>query len=174
MSEFTPFQKIGRLSREIVITEKIDGTNGIVQIGEDGSFLIGSRSQWITPENDNFGFAKWASTHRDELVAGLGVGRHFGEWWGQGIQRKYGLAEKRWSLFNVSKWVETRPACCHVVPTLWRGDFDTTEIARVMAELQASGSVASPGFMKPEGHVGLYVGAGEAANCACFRCAMLS
>jgi hypothetical protein len=83
----------------------------------------------------------------------LGVGRHFGEWWGQGIQRKYGLTEKRWSLFNVSKWAETRPACCRVVPTLWRGDFDTNEIARVMADLAARGSVAAPGFMKPEGVV---------------------
>ena len=84
---------------------------------------------------DNYGFAAWATAHKDELIAGLGAGRHFGEWWGQGIQRKYGLAEKRWSLFNVSKWTEARPACCHVVPTLWRGDFDTNEINRVLAEI---------------------------------------
>lgn len=151
--EFTPFRKIGRLAREIVITEKIDGTNGIVQIGEDGSFLVGSRTQWITPERDNHGFAGWTYFHKDELIAGLGVGTHFGEWWGQGIQRKYGLAEKRWSLFNVHKWGETRPACCHVVPVLYRGEFDTAQINRVMAELQAGGSVAAPGFMKPEGVV---------------------
>lgn len=153
MTEFTSFQKIGRLSREIVITEKIDGTNGVIQIGEDGSFLIGSRSQWITPEKDNYGFAAWATLHRDELVAGLGIGRHFGEWCGQGIQRKYGVAEKRWSLFNVSKWSEARPSCCHVVPTLWRGDFDTNSIASVMDALHENGSAAAPGFMKPEGIV---------------------
>jgi hypothetical protein len=151
--EFKEFQKIGRLSREIVITEKLDGTNGLIEIGEDSSFQIGSRTQWITPERDNYGFARWATEHKDELIAGLGAGRHFGEWWGQGIQRKYGLAEKRWSLFNVSKWTEARPACCHVVPTLWRGDFDTNEINRVLAELQVSGSIAAPGFMKPEGVV---------------------
>lgn len=153
MTEFVPFQKIGRLSREIIITEKIDGTNGVIEIGEDGSFQIGSRTRWLGADGDNFGFGMWALLHKDELIAGLGVGRHFGEWWGQGIQRKYGLTEKRWSLFNVSKWGENRPACCHVVPVLWRGDFDTTEINRVMAELKAGGSVAAPGFMKPEGVV---------------------
>ncbi len=151
--EFKQFQKIGRLSREIIITEKIDGTNGLIEIGEDGSFQIGSRTQWITPERDNYGFARWAVEHKDELIAGLGAGRHFGEWWGQGIQRKYGLAEKRWSLFNTHRWGETRPACCHVVPVLYRGAFDTNEIDKVMAALQGGGSVAAPGFRNPEGIV---------------------
>jgi len=153
MSEFVPFQKIGRLSREIIVTEKIDGTNGVIEIGEDGSYQIGSRSRWLGADGDNFGFGMWALTHKDELIAGLGVGRHFGEWWGSGIQRRYGLTEKRFSLFNVHRWGEARPACCHVVPTLWRGDFDTTEIKRVMDELKAGGSVAAPGFMRPEGVV---------------------
>ncbi len=154
-SEFVPFQKIGRLSREIVITEKIDGTNGVIQIGEDGSILAGSRSRWLGKDGDNFGFGRWVEEHRDELIAGLGVGRHFGEWWGQGIQRKYGLTEKRWSLFNTSKWSDdsVRPKCCHVVPVLWNGDFDTSEINRVMGLLAATGSQASPGFMRPEGIV---------------------
>lgn len=153
MSEFVPFQKIGRLSREIIITEKIDGTNGVIAIGEDGSFEVGSRNRWLGTDGDNFGFGKWALTHKDELIAGLGVGRHYGEWWGQGIRRRYDLTEKRFSLFNVSKWGDTRPACCHVVPTLWKGDFDTNEITCVMSELKANGSIAAPGFMRPEGVV---------------------
>ncbi len=154
--EFVPMPKIGRLSRDIVITEKIDGTNGVIRIGEDGSFLAGSRSQWLRPEKtgDNFGFAVWAATNRDELMA-LGPGTHFGEWWGAGIQRRYGLIEKRWSLFNTRRWNADNPppACCHIVPVLWRGDFDTAEILRVMADLLVSGSHAAPGFMKPEGVV---------------------
>ena len=36
---FTPFQKIPRLSREMIITEKIDGTNSCICITEDGEFL---------------------------------------------------------------------------------------------------------------------------------------
>ena len=110
--EFCKFNKIARLSREMIVTEKIDGTNGLIAIGEAGDFAVGSRSRWITPENDNFGFARWAYAHRDELIAGLGAGFHYGEWWGQGIQRGYGLKEKRFSLFNVSRWENAvlRPA----------------------------------------------------------------
>jgi hypothetical protein len=37
--EFQPFAKIARLSRECVITEKIDGTNAQVYIDESGEVL---------------------------------------------------------------------------------------------------------------------------------------
>jgi hypothetical protein len=59
--EFQEFPKIARLSREIIITEKIDGTNAQILITEEGDFLIGSRTRWITPQDDNYGFAKWAT-----------------------------------------------------------------------------------------------------------------
>ena len=51
MKEFREFAKISRLSRECIITEKIDGTNGVIYIGEDGEFLIGSRTR---PEDVGF------------------------------------------------------------------------------------------------------------------------
>lgn len=154
MNEFIPFQKIARLSREIIISEKIDGSNGLVYIGENGEFLIGSRTQWITPEKDNFGFAAWAYDNKEELLK-LGPGKHFGEWWGQGIQRKYGLNEKRFSLFNTSRWNDpsVRPSCCHVVPVLYTGLFDTNFINSTLVMLKVVGSAAAPGFMNPEGIV---------------------
>jgi len=151
--EFVEFPKIARLSREILITEKIDGTNAQVYIGEDGTFLTGSRSRWITPEDDNFGFSRWAHDHKEELLK-LGPGSHFGEWWGAGIQRRYGLTEKRWSLFNTTRWTpETLPACCHVVPILYTGMFETPAIIQTLEALKIGGSVAAPGFMDPEGTV---------------------
>lgn len=158
MTEFKSFPKIARLSRECIITEKIDGTNSSIFIGEDGEFLTGSRNRWITPENDNFGFSKWAHENKEELLK-LGAGHHFGEWWGSGIQRGYGLqkGEKRWSLFNVKRWAENRPACCHVVPELWRGIFDTFHIEMALSGLKNLGSQAAPGFMKPEGVVVYHV-----------------
>lgn len=173
--EFAEFPKMARLSREIIITEKIDGTNAQLAIVElDGhpvegavyqsgglALYAGSRTRWITPEDDNFGFAKWAFENAEELLK-LGIGRHFGEWWGGGIQRKYGVSEKRFSLFNVSRWEDdaVRPACCLVVPTLYRGEF-TSEAAEIaLAELRANGSRAAPGFMKPEGIVLYHVAAG--------------
>lgn len=157
MTDFVPFQKIGRLSREIIITEKIDGSNGLIHIDDYGTVRAGSRSRWISPgkSTDNFGFAAWVYGNKTDLLEKLGPGYHYGEWWGSGIQRGYEQKEKRFSLFNVSRWdgVETRPDCCGVVPTLYRGLFDTAEINRVMAELASGGSAAAPGFMNPEGVV---------------------
>ncbi|MFY9293320.1 MAG: RNA ligase family protein [Methylorubrum rhodinum] len=155
LEAYVPFPKVPRLNREIIITEKIDGTNAQVFIADDGvTMLVGSRTRWITPEQDNHGFARWAEDHRDELLR-LGPGRHFGEWWGSGIQRGYGLpkGEKRFSLFNVSRWADdaARPACCHVVPTLHRGPFDQGAISYALQRLGSMGSSAAPGFMKPEG-----------------------
>jgi len=158
MNEFVPFPKIGRLSRDIVVTEKIDGTNASIFIGEDGAFLVGSRTRWITPEADNYGFARWAHEHREELMA-LGVGHHFGEWWGQGIQRNYSQTRKRFSLFNVKRWgdASVRPACCDVVPVLYQGPLEEYGVMKgikgALGRLQDEGSVAAPGFMKPEGIV---------------------
>ena len=68
--EFEGFNKISRLSRGMVVTEKIDGTNAQVCITEEGGFLVGSRKRWITPESDNFGFARWAYEHKEELIEG--------------------------------------------------------------------------------------------------------
>ncbi len=153
--EFEPFAKIARLSRDIIITEKIDGTNAQVVVSDDGTELrAGSRTRWVTPAEDNYGFARWVEAHRDELLT-LGPGRHFGEWWGQGIQRNYSMTEKRFSLFNVSRWEDdaTRPACCYCVPVLYRGPFVQSAWQGALSQLALKGSVAAPGFMKPEGIV---------------------
>jgi hypothetical protein len=161
--EFQAFPKMARLAREIIVTEKIDGTNAQVFIADDGvTVMAGSRTRWITPAEDNHGFARWVADNTAELLR-LGPGRHFGEWWGSGIQRKYGLTgdDKRFSLFNVSRWSdpEVRPACCGVVPTLYRGPFSEFEIAQALDGLAKNGSVAAPGFTKPEGVIVFHVAA---------------
>lgn len=156
--EFVGFQKMGRLSREMIITEKIDGTNASIRITEELDMFPGSKDRFITPGKvtDNFGFAWWCQENKDELLK-LGPGLHFGEWWGQGIQRSYGLKEKRFSLFNVARWgddgTDVRPACCHVVPTLYKGMFNTNTIDECLNLLKEGGSIAVPGFMNPEGIV---------------------
>ena len=161
---FEAFPKIARLSRECVITEKIDGTNAQIYITENGAIHAGSRTRWIqaTKGQDNYGFAQWAEDNRDDL-AKLGPGHHFGEWWGSGIRRNYGLKEKRFSLFNVSIWADPclRPACCSVVPTLYRGLFDTAAILQTLADLASTGSAAVPGFMDPEGIVIFHAASGQ-------------
>ena len=160
--EFRPFRKIPRLSRGCAITEKIDGTNASIYISEEGEFLTGSRNRWITPEDDNYGFSTWADEHKDELLVGLGAGHHFGEWWGLGIQRADEQTEKRFSLFNSSRWTEDNPSpdCCSVVPLLYSGVFTSTAVDMCLDLLRDEGSVAAPDFMRPEGVV-VYQSAGR-------------
>lgn len=154
MIEFQEFPKIPRLKRNVVVTEKIDGTNAAVVIGEDGTTIgAQSRSRSITPDDDNFGFARWVQDHAEELLK-LGPGYHFGEWWGSGIQRAYGLTngDRRFSLFNAGRWNDENPNlpdCCYVVPVLATGGFEVIDAA--LEQLRTQGSAAAPGFMKPEG-----------------------
>ena len=157
MSEFIPWPKMARLHSECTITEKIDGTNACVIVtDEDGELVVSaqSRSRLITPQDDNYGFARWVADHANELAA-LGEGHHFGEWWGQGIQRRYDQDRKRFSLFNTSRWSDptVRPECCDVVPVLWSGEFTDAPLTLIEDNLRHLGSSAAPGFMRPEGFV---------------------
>jgi hypothetical protein len=153
MFEFKEFGKIPRLFREVVVTEKIDGTNACIIVSDDGTEIAAqSRNRLITPEADNYGFARWVQEHKDELLR-LGPGHHYGEWWGKGINRGYGLEEKRFSLFNVNRWAAERPACCHAVPILNRGIGIDDGAQLSLDMLRENGSFAAPGFMKPEGVV---------------------
>lgn len=155
MIEFEGFPKIARLNREIIVTEKLDGTNAQIVITENGGVFAGSRNQWITIEKDNYGFARWVYENSEELRK-LGPGRYFGEWWGSGIQRRYGQAQKNFSLFRAP---EVLPLCCRIVPVLYRGAFSETEIINALGRLAEDGSVAAPGFKPAEGIVIYHVAA---------------
>jgi len=118
---FQKWPKIPRIENEVYHTsEKIDGTNAAIIIkpidlldvepytdycvfNSNGMGIwTQSRKRLITPNNDNFGFASWVRENGENLLT-LGEGYHYGEWWGQGIQRGYGLDHKRFSLFNPEK-----------------------------------------------------------------------
>ena len=216
---FQAWPKIARLHKDIVVTEKIDGTNAAVAIADawdlpelaearawggyhrewiqqyvqrgrklierevDGQtrfYLLAaqSRKQLIYPDKDNFGFARWAYDNAEQLLDILGAGRHFGEWWGSGIQRGYGLPKgrKRFSLFNVAKHENALDAYWHaygddvpelhdqldVVPVLYEGPFSEQAIEDAMQRLDDHGSVASPGFKQPEGVVVYHTAANTA------------
>lgn len=203
LPEFSDFAKMARFSRRAIVTEKIDGTNGqinIVNLNEnpipqsiiDDKFpgvirheefilIPGSRNGWLTSKPDNYGFHKWVEENKAELVK-LGPGRHFGEWWGSGINRGYGFkkGERFFSLFNVQRWhsvgetplespnldprkpstfTEVLPACCLHVPILWIGQFDEVNVNHLLTSLKENGSVAAPGFDNPEGIVIFHVAA---------------
>jgi len=194
LSEFTPFPKIPRLNRDIIITEKIDGTNAAIVVeqpmgdslqgillsdGEWKGFVVRaqSRNRFISPEKDNHGFARWVFDNADALAMAFGPGIHFGEFWGSGIQGTYkGIENKRFSLFNVTRWkdllvniggVRIRP-----VPVLYEGPWFiekpgddgcfTREWAPYAAlnDLMEHGSLAAPGF-KAEGIVVFHIASGH-------------
>lgn len=177
---YPKFGSIPRLNRDMVITEKIDGTNGLIFIydpdaepesvlsvssAEGDLIAAGSRNRWLTVSADNFGFAAWVSANADSLRADLGPGMHYGEWWGSGIQRGYGLpsGQKRFSLFNTKRWagvVFTTPSL-GVVPVLDRYTFSLTRVNLVMEMLRTDGSKAQPGFMNPEGVVVYHAAANQ-------------
>lgn len=113
-----------------------------------------SRTRLITPgkSTDNYGFAGWVWANAEELVELLGEGLHYGEWWGNGIQRKYGMPEKWFSLFNTARYTELETDLnLSVVPVLYEGPNDTAEVEMALHKLHVGGSVAAPGFMNPEG-----------------------
>lgn len=188
MSEpmFEEFKKIPRLFRDCTISEKIDGTNGQIYIRDamDGlvtevapmtrvevegiQFLVnaGSRNRWVYPgkSTDNMGFAGWVMARAALLVEILGPGRHYGEFWGAGIQRRYGLSgdDKRFSLFH-PRWEPILagralggspiPDGLGVVPVMYQGKFETKWVEDCIFRLRQFGSVAAPGFMDAEGVV---------------------
>jgi hypothetical protein len=179
--EFSPWPKTPRLFRDITVTEKLDGTNAAVQIVElatldhvvrgdgevelfgpqpiaviDGLAIFAqSRNRLIFPgkTTDNYGFAGWVENNAASLVEDLGEGIHYGEWWGQGIARKYDAKVKTFSLFNTARYADitfTTPNL-DVVPILYEGPFDQAEIDGVLTSLRLDGSYASIGFKNPEG-----------------------
>lgn len=184
---FHPYPKTPRLNKPTLVTEKLDGTNAQVavfhqddvlleslpyQLAQHGVLCVfaGSRNRWVTPDADNYGFAAWVAGNSVQL-AKLGEGRQYGEWWGQGIQRGYGLDHKRFSLFNVGRWSDSHgtndgsgvgdelaPDCCHVVPLLAaRGSIDdAVDDALLLLE---HGSIAAPGYGRPEGVVAFHTAA---------------
>lgn len=191
--EFKEWPKTPRLRKagSTIITEKIDGTNACVVIvptdeprweNNPGSISIHefegqlyslgaqSRKRLIYPMQDNSGFAQWVASNDRKLVELLGPGYHYGEWWGQGIQRRYGMKHKVFSLFNVGRWLLGRPeedtagwleqaAEIHMdtVPIVYQGKFSDLAIDTSLAWLRREGSPAAlrwgAGFQPAEGIV---------------------
>lgn len=181
MIEHVKLPSLSRLFRDMTITEKIDGTQSGIHFEKGVScseyvleavplaanelyvdgyiihFAAQSKNRLITPEDDNYGFARWVYNNAADLYALLGEGSHFGEWWGQGIQRRYGQDHKRFSLFNVERYKEVSAVVggspVEPVPVLYSGPFDTDMIVHVTENLKDWGSVAAPAFKDPEGVV---------------------
>jgi hypothetical protein len=162
--EFKEWPKIPRGQNEVVsITEKIDGTNACIVIDEDSKIVrVQSRKRFITPENDNYGFAGWVERNRESLET-MGEGYHYGEWAGLGIQKNHhGFSEKQLMLFNTQRWNPNNPnlpECCSVVPLLYEGELLNNTVEDAMSNLHQvyrSDNIINQSTLKPEGIVVWY------------------
>lgn len=82
---------------------KLDGTNAGVQIHPDGRAFAQSRSQILEVGNDNMGFGGWVAQNTGYFAA---LAREqllvvFGEWCGQGIQKRAAISQIGRKIFVV-------------------------------------------------------------------------
>ena len=159
MSDFKPFEKIQPIGKIYMsITQKIHGTNAQVYIyqKDDGQMDLkaGCRTRWIVPGNDNFGFAQYVYDNKQEFIEKLGLGVHFGEWAGPGINSGEGLKQRVFLLFNVRRWEgKALPIRCLTVPQLYSGNMTKEAIDQTFESLRQNGSQLVAGYMSPEGIV---------------------
>lgn len=169
--EFAKFSSIGRLYRDVTITEKIDGMNACIVIeeliGEDlyrnavahvkampfnsfepRGFAVGvqSRKQFLSLDNDIQGLATWVTEHAQELAQALGPGYHYGEYWGKNIQRSYHQKRNWFSLFNTKRWNKNNVG--HIdglltVPILYSGPYVDWINEMQLHRLETQGSFAA-------------------------------
>lgn len=146
MGQFKGWGSTPRWHKGLTITEKIDGTNACVVI-YDGQVKAQSRKRMITPDDDNFGFAKWVYDNAGVLMDTLGYGYHYGEWFGEGIQKNpLGIEGKRFALFHATKYTEdngyelNKVDGLETVPLLHWGPCDLFTIPQIMTDLDSYGS----------------------------------
>lgn len=146
MGEFKGWGSTTRENKNKTITEKIDGTNACIVI-YNGVVAAQSRNRIITPDDDNFGFARWVYDNAGALMDTLGFGYHYGEWFGEGIQKNpLGIEGKRFALFHPTKYNEkngyelSKVDGLETVPLLHSGQCDVWTIPDIMADLQDNGS----------------------------------
>ena len=153
-----------------IITEDYDSRAAVVDtgFGTVSVVMAQSRKKFVTPgkSTDNHGFAGWVYENAQELAELLGEGVHYGEWWGLGIQRGYNLDHKRFSLLNPMRYddaaIHSTELEIDLVPVLGVRTFDTDWIEGLFESLRQTGSIAAPGFMRPEGIIAYHTAARQA------------
>ena len=184
-ANYPSFSSIERLENiYCIISEKIDGTNGLIEIqnkannSNTGSMIVkfGSRNRYISFSDDNAGFANFfrhyekkfknmakeiiASSYNedsqtDEIPTENYPLRIYGEWFGKGIQRGYGLKDKffmPFSTFYAEKLIEYQVPNIVKPNIMYTGKF-SQEIADTCMQTLTNGSLIIPEFKRPEGIV---------------------
>lgn len=71
---------------------KLHGTNAAVQVHEDGQVIAQSRTNILSIQNDNAGFARWVESQKEAWLEAKGF-IVYGEWAGPGIQKGVAISE---------------------------------------------------------------------------------
>ena len=186
MSNYASFPSIERLENiYCVISEKVDGTNGLIEINEvfpvgepkEIQIRFGSRNRYITFNNDNADFAnffrhyeaRFKDVAADIILKELEVSgetltecqeqyplRIYGEWFGSGIQRGYGLKDKffmPFSTFYAEKLIEYQVPNIVKPNIMYTGKFNKLTADMCMNTLAIHGSGIIKDYKRPEGIV---------------------
>jgi hypothetical protein len=156
-TKFIGFPKMSRdIIGDVIITEKLDGTNACVII-ENGEIVgVQSRKRMINVDDDNYGFASYISQN-EELILKLGDGYHYGEWCGLGIQKNpHNLDAKYFYLFDTRRWNTDNepPEGIRRTRTLYTGTLNSNTVEDCMKQLEL---YAEENNYKAEGVVVRYI-----------------
>lgn len=169
-TNYNSFPSIERLENiYCVISEKIDGTNGLIEINET-NVRFGSRNRYISFSDDNAGFANFFRHYeaRFEDVAKDIITKEpessdesyplriYGEWFGCGIQRGYGLKDKffmPFSFFYGEKLIEYQVPNVITPNIMYTGKFSMEVVNTCMQQLKLNGSGVVKDYKQPEGIV---------------------
>lgn len=137
------------LNHEVVVEEKLDGTNVGISLAPDGGLRVQNRGQYLLPPYRGQ-FARlgaWLEAHADALFDALAPGRIlFGEWCAARHSLDYNRLPDWWLLFDVYERQQDRfwsteqrndLAAAHgliTVPTLVRGHLTLAELVALVRD----------------------------------------
>ena len=163
-TNYSSFPSIERLENiYCIISEKIDGTNGLIEINET-NVRFGSRNRYISFSDDNAGFANFFKDYearfkdaaKDITTDESYPLRIYGEWFGCGIQRNYGLKDKLFmpfSSFYGEKLIEYQVPNVITPNIMYTGKFSMEIVDTCMQQLKLNGSGVVKDYKQPEGIV---------------------
>ena len=161
---YNSFPSIERLENiYCIISEKIDGTNGLIEINET-NVRFGSRNRYVFFNDDNAGFAnffrdyeaRFKDAAKDIITDESYPLRIYGEWFGCGIQRNYGLKDKffmPFHLFYSKKLIEYQIPNIVTPNIMYAGKFSIEVVDACMQQLKLDGSGVVKNYKQPEGIV---------------------
>ena len=161
---YNSFPSIERLENiYCIISEKIDGTNSLIEINET-NVRFGSRNRYISFSDDNAGFANFFKDYEarfEDAAKDITTDesyplRIYGEWFGCGIQRGYGLKDKFFMPFNSfysEKLIEYQVPNVIAPNIMYTGKFSMEVVDTCMQQLKLNGSGVVKDYKQPEGIV---------------------